>query len=88
MQTEQAAAGSGMEELCSCCELLWAQLKGYRLSRAAEAQQLQEGQEQQHQAELADAQAQLQAESDCLCQELQRAQAELAASREACSQVG
>ena len=88
VQTEEAAAGSGMEELCSCCELLRVELKGDRLSRAAEMQQLQEGLERQHQAELADAWAQLQAESDRLCQELQRAQAELADSREACSQVG
>ena len=88
MQTEQATAGSGMEELCSCCELLRVQLKGNQLSRAAEVQQLQEGLERQHQAELADARAQLQAEGDRLCQELHRAQEELAASREACSQVG
>ena len=87
-ETEQAAAGSGMEELCSSCELLRAQLKGDRLSRAAEVQQLQEGLERQHQAELAGAQAQLQAESGRLCQELQRALEELADSREACSQVG
>lgn len=88
VQTEEAAPGSGMEELCSCCELLRAQLKGDRLSRAAEVQQLEDGLKRQHRAELADTQAQLQAKSDRLCQELQRAQAELADSREACSQVG
>ena len=88
VQTEQAAAGSGTEELCSCCDLLRAQLKGDQLSRAVEVQQLREGLERQHQAELVGAGAHLQAESDRLCQELQRAQAELAASREACSQVG
>eukprot|EP00891_Asterochloris_glomerata_P001476 jgi/Astpho2/1476/fgenesh1_pg.00026_%23_8_t len=87
VQTEEAAPGSGMEELCSCCELLRAQLKGDRLSRAAEVQQLEDGLKRQHRAELADTQAQLQAKSDRLCQELQRAQAELADSREACSQA-